>query len=469
MQDLGVCSLKIEGRARRSYYVAEACRIYRKSLDGEMVTEQDLDKLKMAFNRGYTPAYFNGNANIISQIQGNNGLEIGKVEYVKYGKKFNEIFISSNYDLTGKCGLKFIYKGKEIASIGAYDIKKIGKLFRLTTTSDIKTDSKVYIIQDENIEQKTLNYIRKLPIKIKFEAIANHPMIIEAQYKNINVKVVGEICQEAKTIGVTADKILNQMSRSEVFEICDFDCKIDNCYILNSTINKLRNNIYEQLKQKIINKNKKEKINKINILKLNNTINNQNIVEKEFNFNILNKINNLKQNNNLIFDYDNFNEKEIIKFNDYCKNNNLNGFIDIPNFATEQDIKIIKNVLSKTNLGVVANNLYAFDFECKMIGGQFLNVYNSYTLDVLQGLHKLEAVFVEELNINDIDKLQTDLPILKREKVYMTLLHCPFKQHTNCNCNDCKYSDDSRFKINSGKQFNIKRKKTATCVFLLKD
>lgn len=469
MQKLGVCSLKIEGRARRPYYVAEACRIYRKALDGQMVTGQDLDNLKMAFNRGYTPAYFNGNANIISQIQGNNGLEIGKVEDVKSGKKFNEIFVSSNYDLTGKSGLKFTYKGKEIASIGAYDIKRVGKFFRLTTTSDIKVGSKVYIIQDENTERKTLNYVRKLPIKIKFDACANQPLIVQASYKNIKVKVVGEVCQEAKTISITADKILNQMSRSDVFEICDFDCNINNCYILNSTINKLRNNIYEQLKQKIINKNKKQKLNKINIFKLNNTINKRNIMQNKFNFNIFNKINNLQQVNNLIFDYNNFNEKEIIKFNDFCNKNSINGYIDIPNFATEQDVKIIKNILSKTNLGIVANNLYAFDFDCKMIGGQFLNVYNSYTLDVLQRLHKLEAAFVEELGANDIDKLQTDLSILKREKVYMTLLHCPFKQNENCDCGDCKYSDEARFKINSGKQFNIKRKKTATCVFLLKD
>ena len=59
--------------------------------------------------------------------------------------------------------------------------------------------------------------------------------------------------------------------------------------------------------------------------------------------------------------------------------------------------------------------------------------------------------------------------ILKREKSYMTLLHCPFKQNLNCVCKNCKFSDFATFKINSGKKFKIERKKTASCVFYLKD
>ena len=108
LSDLGVCSLKIEGRARRPYYVAQACKVYRNALDGKVNLQEDLDALKVAFNRNFTPAYFDGNANIISKIQGNNGLKIGVVNSVKNGSKFNEIFIQSNHHNLGKCGLKFL-------------------------------------------------------------------------------------------------------------------------------------------------------------------------------------------------------------------------------------------------------------------------------------------------------------------------------------------------------------------------
>ncbi|MBO5910443.1 MAG: U32 family peptidase, partial [Clostridia bacterium] len=101
LSDLGISSLKIEGRARRPFYVAKATQIYRKALNGEKISTKDLDELKIAFNRNYTPAYFKGNGNIISSIQGNNGLEIGEVVKVKNGAKFNEIFISTKYDLKG--------------------------------------------------------------------------------------------------------------------------------------------------------------------------------------------------------------------------------------------------------------------------------------------------------------------------------------------------------------------------------
>ena len=104
-----------------------------------------------------------------------------------------------------------------------------------------------------------------------------------------------------------------------------------------------------------------------------------------------------------------------------------------------------------------------------MIGGQYLNVYNSYTVFALQNLHILDAIFVEELDDNLVKKMNTNLPILKREKSYMTLLHCPFKQNLNCECKNCKFNDSATIKINSGKKFKIERKKTSSCVFYLKD
>ncbi len=465
MANIGVSSLKIEGRARRPFYVAQACRVYRKILDRLTYTDEDLDKLKIAFNRDYTPAYFNGNNNIISKIQGNNGLEIGVVKQVKLGKKFNEVFISSTYPLKGKSGLKFIYNGEELASIGAYDIKPSGNLFRLTTTSNIKTGSKVHIIQDDNLEKDVLSYVRKLPIAIDFFAKPEQNIKITATYDDVSVEVVGEICQSAKTISIDDETILKQLSRSDVFEIVKFNCKVDNCYILNSTINKLRNEVYESLKNEILRKYKKPELSKINIKFSNKTTKSS---TKEFEFEVFEDINNIKTCSNLIFDYNTFNIADIKKFDEYCKSNNINGYIDLPNFATGRDVDLIKNSIEDTKLGVVANNIYALTFDCKMIGGQFLNVYNSYTLKVLQELHSLDAVFVEELIDSEIKTLKTDLPLCRREKAYMTLLHCPFKQNLKCECKNCKYAE-ATYTINSGKIFKIKRKKTTSCIFLLKD
>ena len=50
--EIGVSSLKIEGRNRRAEYVGETVRVYRKVLDGLAINKNDRDRLKIAFNRG---------------------------------------------------------------------------------------------------------------------------------------------------------------------------------------------------------------------------------------------------------------------------------------------------------------------------------------------------------------------------------------------------------------------------------
>lgn len=471
LKQLGVCSLKIEGRARRPFYVGQACKIYRDMLDNNTYTKSDMDALKIAFNREYTPAYFNGNGNIISKIQGNNGLEIGVVKQFNKGKKFNEVFVSTKYNLQSPCGLKFIHNGQEIASIGAHDIIRLKpNLYRLTTTAEIKADSKVHIIQDETLEQELINKVKKLKIDVGFNAKPNLPIKMIARYDDIMVESDGEVCQQARTISSSRDKILQQLERGDVFEINNFECNVDNCYILNSSINKLRNDVYSKLKEKIIEKYQKNKLIKINKNIIKNTTNKQ---IAEFNYKIINNVSEVNNKNNLnnislIYDYNTFNIDEIKMFDKICKQHNIDGYIDTPNFAIESDIKLIENAIKQTDLGVVANNLYALKFDCKMIGGQFLNVYNSYTIKVLNELHKLDACFVEELDESEIMDIQTDIPLIKRERAYMTLLHCPFKQHLGCDCSSCGYGE-AEFVINSGKHFKVKRKKTATCVFMLKD
>ncbi len=460
LKEVGVLSLKIEGRARRPFYVAQACKVYRKALDGELVTDEEFTKLKIAFNRELTPAYFNGNGNIISKIQGNNGVEIGEVVDFKMGKKFNEVFIKTDYNLQSKSGLKFLYKNKEIASIGSYDIKKYGKLYRVTTKAKIKVGSKVNIIQDNSIEEEILKYKTKLPINVKFVAIKNKPLILIVSWNDERVEIKGEDVLQAKTLVNKVEDVKRQLERSQVFQINESEIILKDCYLLNSSINQIRNEAYNTLQEKILKKYEKIKLNAINIEKIGKKYN-----KNKFNFKIIEDMQYLEKCDNLIYDYNDFSMEDIKLFDDFCKQNKCDGYLDLPNFATEQDILKITKVLNETNLGIVANNLYAFKFNCKKIGGQFLNIYNSYTIQQLLELDKMQACFVEEIDRED---LNLSVPLLKRENVYMTLLHCPFKQNLGGDCNNCKYNKAS-YTMSNGRKFNIKRKKTYNCVFLLKD
>lgn len=60
LEEMGVASLKIEGRMKRPEYVAAATSIYRRALDGGEVTQEMMDLLAFAFNRqGFTDGYYN--------------------------------------------------------------------------------------------------------------------------------------------------------------------------------------------------------------------------------------------------------------------------------------------------------------------------------------------------------------------------------------------------------------------------
>ncbi len=61
LQDLGVASLKLEGRMKRPEYVATVTRVYREAIDSGNVTRQQEKELLTAFNRqGFTDGYYAG-------------------------------------------------------------------------------------------------------------------------------------------------------------------------------------------------------------------------------------------------------------------------------------------------------------------------------------------------------------------------------------------------------------------------
>jgi len=61
LQEMGVASIKLEGRMKRAEYVAAVTATYRKALNEGVVTQEMLDTLMKAFNRqGFTDGYYTG-------------------------------------------------------------------------------------------------------------------------------------------------------------------------------------------------------------------------------------------------------------------------------------------------------------------------------------------------------------------------------------------------------------------------
>ena len=64
IEEMGVASLKLEGRMKRPEYVAAVTGVYRQALDGGEVTREMMQTLYDAFNRqGFTDGYYTGRVN----------------------------------------------------------------------------------------------------------------------------------------------------------------------------------------------------------------------------------------------------------------------------------------------------------------------------------------------------------------------------------------------------------------------
>lgn len=535
LQDLekaGVTSLKIEGRARRPYYVAVATKTYRTALN--MIEQNKLQSkignnptdifhkndLALGFNRGYTEGYFNGNNNIISNLQNHIGISLGVVKKFVAGKKFNEIFLSSNLDFSPKSTLKFLRNGTEVVTISAFDISKQNGLYKITTTSKVAVGDEARLINDYEKEQQMLNGNRKLPISINISGRANTPIVANCTINGHEYSFCGDVLLPAQNSPLTCQDIESCFSKSDIFSP-QISCRLESVFLPKSKLNEFRRNVYENIKNNLIKINRKilQKINLINnenklqifnnkinknklLLKNNLKINiskksaqnsnnylkidkKSNLLENnDKNINLLkNDMNNLQNqsNNNIFtinyfdknkkiinqnniqfveninekllenivcFDPEIYNENEILNFKQIVENQNKTFILNLPNFAMQSDIEYLKQMVEKHKIAIMVQNAYALNFDTKKYIGAFMNVFNSYSAQY----YSLPFMTAE---------------IGEHNVPYMTLRHCPMKEHKGAICNNCPFDHDYEYVLDSGKRFKLKRKKLSTCTFYL--
>jgi len=468
--EAGVISLKIEGRARRPAYIAESTRIYRQCLDNNFVyTEKDFEELKKVFNRGdFTPGYLENNKIIYPNLQGHKGIKVGKVVGFKPGKKFNVIEIISDKETSRGDGLKFIKNEKEIASIGVMDVKKQEKKYIITTLAKVQKDCDVYLTLDAKNEAYALNRVKKLPLKIEFIAKENQKAKLILHSGEYEVEYESDILTEvAKNHALSVDDVLKQLSKlgDEPFEIMSSKIDIDNVFIPVSELNKIRREGIQKLKEKIIKARYKHLCF--------NDIKNETSFTKKSSINIYKVFNadDLKKVNNgvVIYSPADYIENDILKFEEECKKITSDYYLDLPIFATTNEIEFFKKILQKASFGVVANNYYALNLSKKTIIGMGLNVYNTLTYDFYKKLGFDKIILSKELLEHELDEFEDNAIVQTtgREE-YMTLKHCPYKEFFASSCDKCKYKQWVVYKMQNGRKLLLERKKVFTCQFSLK-
>ncbi len=439
LESAGVDVLKIEGRARRPYYVGSITKAYKQALLGEKSNNQQIE---LAFNRTFTEGYFNGNGGIISDIQNHIGVLIGRVERVNVGKNFNEVFISSNIPLSPKSTFKFFNANQENNTLTAYDLSLVKKdLYRITTTQKVRVGDSVRLIVDAQKEVAFLSNKakRELFVKIELEQNENAKAIINIDGKEHEVE--GETCLTAKTYPITIEEIESNFAKASEFDVKLQVIKLDNVFMPKQKLNELRRNVIEKAKA-ILTSTCRAKLQKqkINIKAVDNEI---------FDYAVIENINEDLTAKNIIYSPQSYLLNDVIVLKERCEKQSKKLYLDTPNFALKEDVALLKNIIENAKVDIVANNYYALQFNAFKIAGYGLNVYNNYT--------------AKELNLKYISAEtgdNVDVPL-------MTLRHCPIKAHVGGDCKNCKYHDGFIYKMDSGKKFKLNRKKLSSCTFYL--
>ena len=441
LENAGVMSLKIEGRARRPFYVAAATKQYRNALDGFAYDE---DALKIAFNREYTQGYFNGNGNIISPFNNHIGIKIGKILNVKFGKNFTEFTFSSNREITKKSAIKLFKNGVEFSTISLFDLKNNGKNYTSTTTQKIEKDLDVYLISDATLEEEYLKNMRKVMAEIEIFAFVGNKLKANVKCQDVNFSLEGEMCEAAQNRPITEEDITKCFEKSSVFAP-KLKIKTNGVFLNLKSLNDFRRDVYVKLISLLTKVN-----NKILTFKPVQT----NLPFKKLeDFEVINSVNQNFSAKNVIYSPEFYTAEDVLKFKQKCESQNKTAILDLPNFATSADCEMLKEIIQKTNIKVLANNYYALSLTNNFVVGPMLNVYNSVSANFL-GVPVLTA----ESDIANILKAP-----------YMTLRHCPIKTHTKCDCAHCKFNNNYYYTMQNGKRLKLQRKKLSSCTFYLVD
>lgn len=443
LKKAGVDVLKIEGRARRPEYVGIVTREYYNALNKKDVKK---DNISLAFNRKFTAGYFDGNGNIISNYNNHIGINIGKIDKVNIGKNFNEIIISSKRELYPKSTFKTFKNDVEQNTFTAYDLKEISKgKYRITTTQKISVGDEVHLILDSRLEDEIQKMYKKQKINIKLFAQVGKPIKCVVEWENKKWEVLGETCESAIKQPLTKEELINNFSKSDIF-IPNIDFVLfDYVFLTKQKLNDFRRKLYETTFENIA-KSYHHNLQKIK-LKNNYTI------KRPEGFEIIEKPDQKTNCNNIIYSPEVYDLEDIKTLKTRCEKLKKVLYLDTPNFALENDINLLKNIISNTQIPIIANNYYALSLTKNYVVGPGLNVYNSFTAKLYD-----KPVFTAESPIST----RINYP-------YMTLRHCPIKSHMSCDCKNCKYGENYTYKMESGKTMKLKRKKLSTCTFYLTD
>lgn len=423
LSQIGVKSLKIEGRNKTFQYVYLTTKIYRKYLDNinGSVQKQDKKLLMQMFNRsGLCTNYLDSvkkDESISLNSPKNTGLYLGKV----LDKKKHFVKVKLNESINMHDGIE-IYKDENtpVSTIvtcikddknnivnnnmleGNYvwlgDISSkvdIGNTIYKTSSASLNEEiEKIVDSKEYNKREVLVDIIIKENKKISYYTKINNKEIEVLSENNVEKSISKNLTVD--DIKENLNKNKESLFRLEINKI-DLD---NNVYVPISLLNEMRRNILSKLEESFVINNDISNINLDSIL--NNNI-------KELN------INNKKLNSLFIYNYDeNINYKELYfkKFNKNLERVYVNISVGYPNIKNISDIikkysgveviLYISNVTLKNESKYIKNNI--LEIINTGIKGFLFGSYQFYDL-IIPYKEKYNLIFIADYSLNIVNRL----------------------------------------------------------------
>ena len=388
LQEIGVESIKVEGRMKDVSYVYETVSYFRNLING-IDKEENTPKL---FNRGYSKGYFYDNDKTIMNrdYSYNMGEKIGEV----VGKS-----IRLDEDVVSGDGITFV--SKDYKNLGGTYINKIAyKNEKLILNFP---DGTKYIFRNYNkrlndeISKKIKSTDKKLEINFDFTAKLDEKLILKIYLEDekgnriLNLEEISEtLTQKAQKRAISEEDIKEKLSEIGDSEFTVKNIKIDideNIFIPLSELKNLKRNAVEKFREKILSYFRRD-------------------LDCE-----------LKENNQEYFKLEiEKDEPKDLEIRVIVSNEEQKNFLE--NIKNEYNIKEIyyrtydiakQSMLSQHNLdNKLASNLYELleNKNSDVMLNWNMNIVNSYTISVLEKIEKLESFIVSpEINFSKIREL----------------------------------------------------------------
>ena len=388
LQEIGVESIKVEGRMKDVSYVYETVNYFRSLING-IDKEENTPKL---FNRGYSRGYFyNNDKSIMNRDYSfNMGEKIGEV----FGKN-----IKLTDDVVAGDGITFV--SKDYKSLGGtYLNKAASKNEKISLNFP---DGTKYIFRNFNkrlndeISKKLKTTDKKLEINFEFEAKLNENLKLKIYLEDENkdrileIQEISEIkTQEAQKKSVTVDDVKEKISEigDSEFSVKNIEVNIDeNIFIPMSELKNLKRLTVEKFRQEILSYFRRDLDEELKILNREYyKLEIEKDEPKDLEIRVI--VSNNEQEKFVKSVQDDFKIKKIYRRTyDIAKQGNLNSHNLENNLASN-----LYELLENENPNVMLN--------------WNMNIVNSYTMNVLEKNDKLESFIVSpEINFAKIRTL----------------------------------------------------------------